>query len=1101
MPLDYYVANADTGFNYKEAIQPVKNGEDANEDTFERPSENLRTRTEDVRNAFDLLEAVVASDRGLTVIAPVDAHVTWNSGTGKFVVDNNDSPLLARDFYLVPLLGLAEGSTGAPGTNAPATYVHYYTGEGAFVIETNATLRDHGDTGASRRSGANNVFIRVDESARISGGVVISVEGDAEVGPTFPADGPVTIVIEMESGGNTAAEIVAALATAGDHDFYINISGSATKVLSAGACTTEVTRRRFGDGNIYDDGGGNVYHSYGAMDPEGILVDSASLISFFAVSGNELGEGDVLAVNFTGADDRLNNQTDSSMTSMLKKLTSDAVPDRNTWLSERKHMVPICKVFDGNLYFLNGTMFESTKPGRLIPDPGDVVELKVEYDAHVAGTADQHADADVTAEAHAGTGNPGKTVLPVTLPGSSEVRTHIDELLKTVDRHMDGTVVAFKHPSGDVTTSAHSSSPRSLGATDLDTNLNDLLGFYNNHADGSADNHPVKDISNRPVAIVDGGGDGDYTTIAAALDAMKTTGGRVYVMAGTYTDAYDSAVEGSITAPIDVIGVGTAIWQSGGSSYAYKVSGSDTSDRVTFHNMHFKSSAGSNTPIMFSAVAGDNAVLRFVGCSFEMLSSASAGPMINVSNNQVIIEDSYFLDGDFTNRIPQIQTSASAKVRVSGCRFNGCGQIWKGVSSASDEIVFLDNLIEACGYTLNGSDVGWLFDGGAFNHETLALVRNHVTGFASSTNQARLVYSEALSGTIAGNRYQNSQSLTSPVAVDYCMHVIASNSINQIAVIDNSIDPGPFSGIHVEGAVLVSGNAFQNITPAHTTGYGVYADGDGGQLIKGNTIDGASISGYTGVHLVPDNVLCEGNTITSAGAGGWGIVSITGSNHRINGNTVLGDSTAAGGIQVGGVRSLISHNTIYGVPIGISILASCTVSNNYIRLTASGSVGINVESGNVVIIGNNLLTTVTNGTGIDITNGAVIYCTITSNNLYGWFVGIDLKDARTFVCNGNTVTAPDVNGSKGINAAQASLIEMQGAITGNTIFRLGDSNKTGSYGIDLTYCDSLEVSGNSIWPYEHFVTPIETTNAAGVGSGKNNTTPNTDTYNTFDIPA
>jgi len=533
MPLDYYVQNKDTGFNYKEAIQPVKNGEDANEDTFERPSENLRTRTEDVRKQYDLLEATAASDRALTIMADVDAHVAWDSVTGKFDVNDNGGTPAARDFYIIPLLSLAEGGGGAPGSSVPATYVYYdAVGGGAFTIETNATLRDHGDVIAGRRSGANNVFVRVDESTRTTGGVVISVEGASEVGPTFPADGPVIIVIEMELGGNTAADIIAALQAAGTHDTYINTGGTKTLVLAAGDCTAEVTQRRFGDGDIYDDGLGNIYHSYGAMDPEGIKIDNITLSSFFATAGNELGEGDVLVVNFTGADDRLNNQTDSTMTGMLKKLTSVAVPDRDTWLFERRHMVPICKVFDGNLYFLSGVMFESGKPGRLIPDPGDVSELRAEYEAHIAGTADQHADADITAEAHAGTGDPAVTTLPVTLPAASEVRTHISELLKTIDRHMDATVPNFQHSDTDITAVVRTDSPRSLSVGSPGSQLVEMLGHYNAHVnagDGPLDKHA----------------EGHITTASKVRDKFTLSGTDVGAQLGELADATDDHIDGS----------------------------------------------------------------------------------------------------------------------------------------------------------------------------------------------------------------------------------------------------------------------------------------------------------------------------------------------------------------------------------------------------------------------------------------------------------------------------------------------------------------------------------------------------------------------------
>lgn len=448
MPLDFFVQNKDTGFNYNEAIQPVENGEDANQTTFRRPSENVRTRTEDVRKQFDMLEAVVSSDRGLTVMAQTDAYIEWDHTTGKFTVSDQGSPPASRDIYIVPLLSTAQSPAGphSPGTHIPATFVYNDTaGGGVFVTEAASDLRDYGDADASRRSGANNLFIEVVESTRPAGsGVAISVSGDEDGSLTFPEDGPVLITIEMEQSGNTAAEIVAALQAAGDHTNYINPDIAKTKVLAAGDCTKEVARIRFADGDVYDAGGGTWYRSMGAVDPEGIEIEGTAIDTFFATAGHELlADGDTLAINFTGAADRLNNQTDSSMADMLVKLSSDA-SNIDSGHAARRHTIPICKVFGESLYFLNGLVFESGVPGLLVPNPG---AMKSDFDAHVAA----------------------------------------------YDAHVAGT--ADQHPSSDITSVAHAGSPQSLTASEVDTNLNELLGFYNDHASGSADKHAFTDMA------------------------------------------------------------------------------------------------------------------------------------------------------------------------------------------------------------------------------------------------------------------------------------------------------------------------------------------------------------------------------------------------------------------------------------------------------------------------------------------------------------------------------------------------------------------------------------------------------------------------------
>jgi hypothetical protein len=129
-------------------------------------------------------------------------------------------------------------------------------------------------------------------------------------------------------------------------------------------------------------------------------------------------------------------------------------------------------------------------------------------------------------------------------------------------------------------------------------------------------------------------------------------------------------------------------------------------------------------------------------------------------------------------------------------------------------------------------------------------------------------------------------------------------------------------------------------------------------------------------------------------------------------------------------------------------------------------------------------------------------CTITGNTLHQCQVGIGLYAAACtkFTCTGNTIYVPDADNSQGITCYRAgpSATKLYGSITGNTIYRSGDSNPTGSNGIDLTFCDYVGCSGNTIGPYNYFDKPINTTNAEGVGLGKNLAAPNTDDYNLFD---
>lgn len=993
MPLDFFVENKDTGFNYNEAIQPVENGEDANQTTFRRPSENVRTRTEDIRKLFDLLEAVVASDRGLTLMAKTDAYVDWDSGTGKF--DVTDSPSgggAARDFYIIPLLSTAQGPSGST-EHIPATFVYNDAGNGVFITEAASDLRDHGD-GTTTRSGANNLFIEVVESTRTTGGVVISVSGDEDGSLTFPEDGPVLITIEMEQGGNTAGEIVTALQTAGDHDSYINTDPTKTKVLFAGNCTKEVTRRRFADGDVYDDSG-TWYRSMGAVDAEGIEIDNTTLGSFFATSGNELDEGDTLIVDFTGANDRLNNQTGSSMTDMLVKLsakTGGSWENLDSGHTARRHVVPICKVFDGNLYFLNGTMVESGKPGRLIPDPGDVNELQALYDAHVAGTADQHADADITAGAHDGTGDPTDTTLPMSLPDSSQVRAHINELCQGLNRHMDGEIDNFKHPEGDITAVAKPGDIISLSGTDVGAQLGELTDALDNHVDGSnaSYHHPWTDIDDRPVYVVDKAGDGDYTEINAAINdaTLGANGAVIIVKSGDYTT--DISIPGH-AATLTIIGEGmTPAAVSNGVKLTGKITVADNQAAPTiFKNIEFDQDAsGYFFNCGYEGATGgltEMGCVVFEDCIFVRSTSVNT---IDFFRSAMPL---HFLRCQFIGEAPSVSATCLRFYRLStadgntprwtvhDCVFtdwNTLVRVDDGIS-ASDKLgtlIFVGNHIKNCGYTtasgasvlIQAEDCHVVVEGNIWRDEG-----------ASLAESGEFFYGSGASGSVSHNRLLRGIRV-SPSSTSISQYAVSCASC-AIAVVGNYINTAFGGGILANTGDYVAGNTLYNFAPdeadqAMLSGSAAFV----GNLLEAGTITGTSVS----VVLLYSGARFTGNRITNVNKSDARLITVNtfnssaGRDHITIANNTLEVTDAlhaiyvsAGGTTTPGAAKniTITGNTIEGVRNGVymsgSTLSDATyisyvlVSSNAISINANGVYGVYVDGDDeicrfIAIIGN-----------------------------------------------------------------------------------------------------------------------------------------------------
>ena len=1068
MPLDYYVQNKDTGFNYNEAIQPVTNGEDANQTVFRRPAENLRTRTEDIRKQFDLLEAVVSSDRGLSVVADPTAYVHWDRTAGTFEVADvtGTTPM---DFYIMPLIGGAQVTLGG-GTAVPATFVYSMgTGLGSFITESHSTLRDHGDAGAGRASGANNLYVRVDESARTTGGVVISVEGDAEAGPTFPEDGPVTIVIELEQGGNTAAEIVAALQAAGDHDVYINTNSLKTKVLDTGACTKEITRRRFADGDIHDDGGGNLYHSHGAYDLEGILIDSTTLSAFFGISGNELNDGDTLVVNFTGADDRLNNQNDTSMSGMLKKLTTDALPDRNTWLASRRHVVPICKRFGDYLYFLNGTVYDNLIPGRLIPNPGDIATLSATYADHVAGTADKHADADITAEAHNGTGNPDDTSSSPGLPGpNSNVRTHIDQTLRIINRHMDAGVANFQHP--------------------------------------------YKDITNRPIVTVGAAGS-DYTTIQSAYEGIAATGGIIIVEEGTYTgDTFYTSPTYPVNGAIDVIGRGVVKMSHGTTIVYYKDASGEYP--LTFRNIEFEVTATGTTGHVISNATSDNprdSMIFFDNCKFTRTAAAlSEADIITITDGMVHCKDCTFDGNDITYNQRLVETRADSSVYFDGCYFTNIEKLWTS-QGASDYISFKNNIIQDCGYSPNGTTIGYLVDAGN-DHAFVEFIGNTWKTPVVATATAK--FCNSLYGNhivISGNRIENQGTIAGQSAQNFMFRFLGGTSNSHVVVANNKIDLGNLSGFELNSSARlhsIHDNDFY-MDVGYTTSHVI--NGAGGVNLQGNNIfiANGTVSTYGIYANSAINSRITGNYV-NVGANGTGIILDGCFDMTVQGNVIDGSgANQTTGIAVDGDRDItVVGNSIVGLGFGINLVSvnqNITVGNNAIEVGAFATgVGINIGSAvgpGVAVVGNAIKATVVASGKIGIGSGVVsAQVSIVGNSINSMGTGIKLTQAEEFTCTGNHIYVPDIDNSKGIDAAHSSSTDIHSVISGNNLMRAGSTNSSGSYGIDASNCEYCALSGNYIGPSGAFIIPLRIVGSTIIGLGEDLVAENVGTHNLFFTP-
>ena len=338
MPIDYWESSADTGENNEASIEPIANGEPVENAYLNRAVENVRNRTEVLRKAVADMEKVSQSDRGLTIMSDPDTEIAFlDNGTDEFYFTTS-APL-----YLIPIVGTAEVGVGTP------VYARYYFDDTSteFQVECAHTIYAYGTAGGN--VGSNNLYFRMFVGTG-SSGPVVTLEPAGAVAADLE-NGPVTIAVELDAAGNTAATIIAAIKSVAS----VFVDATETKVVAGGTVTSAVTRTRFALG----DAG-----SMGGVDNEGIWLTSTHISNFFDVGGtpNTMDNGDSLVLDFTDAKTRLSARVGWSVASSLRIMSSSTVNASNN------QVVPICKVFDGRLCFINGAVFEEDQVGHLTPD-------------------------------------------------------------------------------------------------------------------------------------------------------------------------------------------------------------------------------------------------------------------------------------------------------------------------------------------------------------------------------------------------------------------------------------------------------------------------------------------------------------------------------------------------------------------------------------------------------------------------------------------------------------------------------------------------------------------------------------------------------------
>jgi len=1067
MPLVYRVPLKDTGYNEAVAIQPIDNGEPANADTYRRPSENLRTRSEDIRAQFDALEAVVSADRGLTIMAAKDTYVTWNSGAGTFTIDDNDPSPTDRDMWITPLLGTA---TVGGGVDIQAQWV-YKEGANGFKVGANTDLRDFGDSVLATESGANNIFFKLIQGLDNVGLVDLYTEGDTDGTKTYPADGPVTVVIEYSPGPTyptTFSDIVSALQGTGgfpappaEVQAYLDHANAAT--VGAGGTTVAGTVAE--PQRIYDGAVGTAPDtSMGALDPQSIKITPAMWTAFWSAYTN-LPEGDMVVVDFTDAVDRLNNVAASDMTNMLVRV------DANSAHTAGRHVVPVCKVFGSRLYFVNGRGFDDGEPGKLVSDPGAVETESSAFTKHMAGTSPfRHTDTQIDGAIK--TDSPRSLAAATTSAQLIEMLAHYNAHVGagTQDKHTDSVVDALSKGGVDPTTSIDStlgagntSSQMALlndryrttagganvGATQKTGTgasktllsyttagqLQSLLDYYDNHIlnTAPADQHSIGAVSDKPFVVVDAvAGNGDYQTIAAAIAA---NGAAHYVLnPGSYSELVARS-SGDEIAIFEAASLGTVIWEAPTGFNAFQISGND--DQVyIFRNIVFTTD---DTAALIEIGGGSGSSLIFENCVFlngsitthQLLAVSASGAGYGIKFFNCTIENDSAANGAFG-----VHTATATKldVIIKECQITGYRSFLKYDNTNDDDMGqfrFHNNVFDDCAYTkADGTAHAPFFHmtcGASSDHLEFDISHNiwkHREAGTPSELDGNLCLLYG-AGTISHNIFSQDISYSVGTLPKAFVHCGAS-------------DPTTFGSRY---GVSVIGNKFY-----HKKGAAIALTR--GSAIGNEIWDVERDNGLEGIVEVGGEVI--GNYIycdNHASAIGAVVFATSG---EVSGNHIQADDNVKGVHVKGG---------------------TCKITGNTIDLNGSSNYGVYLDGP-------------AGGTVSDFTYRCVVAGNSIANANTGIYAdGLSNDNAETpwgasmHALTGNTIKLPASGTPVGIEVFKPYMV-----ITGNIITSDNwDDGGAQGEGIELNNNDAIACSGNFIMP--GVTTDFNGTGGTGVGVG------------------
>ena len=825
-PVDYKKTGADTGDNQSTAIQPVNNGEKANQTVFRRPTENVRTRAEVIRNNLDQLWPNEAQDRATVITSDPATQVLWNgpnsgAGDGKFT--------LSHDLIIAPL---NNASISTAQNDIYARLVYEVSASKYFSVRARA---DHPTPAFALRAanGANNMKFEIfyESGVTFGGGtdVNVTISGSKNDGGDYaPAYGPVLVRVQVSHDGggivSTWAEVVNGINTAAaeiSDKLFASVDAAETATLASAIA------EQF----LWESNGFAGITGIGAADAQTFRVTAAELVSFFAGAGVAgMDNGDTLVANLVSPSSKLTVAGDYTVGGLLEiihRAETDPVTTMSTSAGAQAYaQIPICKVDQDHLYFINGAVFQKDIAGSLMQDTSLRTELAAEtvpsgatligssaqagspsphnytagtlfeqlgemvvwFNDHVNANADKHADQAITM-----TVDP-RVHLNFSLAGA-DLNAQLNDLLTELAQ-TSSVSGAQRIGALDQTVGTHT-----INGTYVYDHLTDLLSFIDTHAAGTADKHFIGSITDKPFVVVDAGGKGDYTTIQAAIDVLDTVGGVIYIKVGTYVENISLT---AVTKSLMLIGESarnTTIQSTTGTA---TISGaSPLSGSLVFKDLSLYQSGNAEIVDIVTS-----STVLFDNCKFTMAYAAAGKTLVELvtgtaTDDHATIRDCYFTSISHDDGHLAINCTAG-DLYVDKCIFTRMTRVVE--YSGTHIFHFRNNKMIAVGYS--SGTVPYLIKTPAFTDD-IQIHNNYYYDSAVATSNNRCSWVSLIgNGSFSHNDFRVGGS------TEEKMNII--NISGGVSCIGNYLRMDDGQGIHLQGyssstkVVAFKGNTLEN---------------------------------------------------------------------------------------------------------------------------------------------------------------------------------------------------------------------------------------------------------------------------------------------------